>query len=70
VKVSGIWGGSLKGNEVGPAIYADFLPTALATGVYRAEPRAEIVAHGLDAISGGLGQLSKGVSAKKLVVTL
>lgn len=70
VKVSGIWGGTLKDNDVGPAIYADFLPAALACGAYRAEPPAEIVGRGLDAIPGGLKQLSQGVSAKKLVVAL
>ena len=70
VRVSGIWGGSLKDNAVGPAIYADFLPTALASGAYRAEPPAEIVAHGLAAIPAGLLRLRKGVSARKLVVTI
>ena len=70
VRVSGIWGGSLKDNAVGPTIYVDFLPTALATGAYRAEPKADIVGHGLDAIPVGLQRLRKGVSAKKLVVTL
>jgi hypothetical protein len=70
VHVSGIWGSDLKDNDVGPAIYADFLPSALATGAYRAEPPAEIVGHGLGAIPAGLRRLSKGVSAKKLVVTV
>jgi NADPH:quinone reductase-like Zn-dependent oxidoreductase len=70
VKVSGIWGGSLKDNEVGPAIYADFLPTALATGAYRAEPPAEVIGQGLDKIPAALEQLRGGVSAKKLVVTI
>jgi NADPH:quinone reductase-like Zn-dependent oxidoreductase len=70
VQVSGIWGGSLKDNRVGPAIYADFLPTALASGAYRAEPPAEIVGHGLAAIPEGLARLRKGVSARKLVVTM
>jgi NADPH:quinone reductase-like Zn-dependent oxidoreductase len=70
VQVSGIWGGSLKDNEVGPAIYADFLPTALAAGAYRAEPQAEVVGHGLEAIPAGLRRLRDGVSAKKLVVTV
>jgi NADPH:quinone reductase-like Zn-dependent oxidoreductase len=70
VRVSGIWGGSLKDNEVGPAIYRDFLPAALASGAYRAEPKAEIVGQGLGAIPQGLHRLRKGVSAKKLVVTL
>lgn len=70
VHASGIWGGTLKDNEVGPAIYNDFLPGALASGAYRAEPRAEIVGHGLDAIPAGLEQLRRGVSAKKLVVNI
>ncbi|GAA1792506.1 zinc-binding alcohol dehydrogenase family protein [Actinomadura chokoriensis] len=70
VRVSGIWGGTLKDNEVGPAIYADFLPTALATGAYRAAPDAVVVGHGLDRIPDALRQLRDGVSAKKLVVTV
>jgi NADPH:quinone reductase-like Zn-dependent oxidoreductase len=39
IHVSAIWGGTLKDNEVGAGIYADFLPTALATGTYRAALR-------------------------------
>ena len=70
VRVSGIWGGDLKDTPVGPAIYRDFLPGALATGAFRSEPPAEVVGHGLGAIPTGLKQLSGGVSAKKLVVTL
>ncbi|MDQ0811912.1 NADPH:quinone reductase-like Zn-dependent oxidoreductase [Streptomyces sp. B3I7] len=70
VTVSGIWGGTLKDNEIGPAIYADFLPAALASGVFRAAPDASVVGHGLDAIPEALRQLKQGVSAKKLVVTL
>jgi hypothetical protein len=64
VHASGIWGGTLKDNEVGPAIYTGFLPVALAAGAYRAEPQAEIVGHGLDAIPAGLQRLRNGVSAK------
>jgi len=70
VRVSGIWGGSLKDNEVGPAIYRAFLPAALASGAYRAEPQADVVGHGLGAIPAGLQRLRKGVSARKLVVTV
>jgi len=70
VQVSGIWGSALKDSEVGPAIYKDFLPAALATGAYRAEPPAEVVGHGLDAIPAGLQRLRKGVSAKKIVITI
>jgi hypothetical protein len=42
IQLSLIWGGTLKGNEVGPAIYADLLPAALAAGTYRAAPEAEL----------------------------
>lgn len=70
VRVTSIWGGSLKDNEVGPGVYVDFLPTALATGTYRAAPDAVIVGTGLDQIPEALEQLRKGVSAKKLVVTV
>ncbi|MGW6792688.1 zinc-binding alcohol dehydrogenase family protein [Streptomyces chartreusis] len=70
VTVSAIWGGTLKDNEIGPAIYADFLPTALASGTYQAAPEARVVGHGLATIPDALQQLKKGVSAKKLVVTV
>jgi len=70
VHVSGIWGGALKDSEVGPAIYTDFLPAALAAGTFKSAPEAEVVGHGLEAIPAGLKRLGGGVSAKKLVVTL
>jgi NADPH:quinone reductase-like Zn-dependent oxidoreductase len=70
VRVSTIWGGTLKDNEVGPAIYADFLPTALASGVYRASPDATIVGTGLASIPDALQQLRGGISLTKLVVTI
>ncbi len=70
VQVSVIWGGTLKDNEVGPAIYTDFLPAALAAGAYRAAPAATVVGEGLARIPDALQQLRRGVSAKKLVVTV
>ncbi|OPG13492.1 zinc-binding alcohol dehydrogenase family protein [Microbispora sp. GKU 823] len=70
VRVSGIWGGTLKDNEVGPAIYTGFLPTALATGAYRAAPDATVVGHGLARVPDALRQLRGGISATKLVVTV
>lgn len=70
VRVSGIWGGSLKDNEVGPAIYVGFLPTALASGAYRAAPDATVVGDGLAHIPEALQRLRDGVSASKLVVTV
>ena len=70
IQVSGIWGGTLKDNEVGPGIYADFLPAALACGAYRAAPEALVVGEGLEQIPNALDRLRKGVSASKLVVRL
>ena len=65
-----IFGSDLKDNEVGPAIYEDFLPKALATGFFVAAPDAEVVGKGLASIQGGLDLLKKGVSARKYVISL
>jgi len=70
VHVSAIWGATLKDNEVGPAIYRDFLPTALATGAYTPAPAATVVGEGLATIPLALERLKGGISAEKLVVTL
>jgi NADPH:quinone reductase-like Zn-dependent oxidoreductase len=70
IRVTSIWGGTLKDNEVGPAIYADFLPSALASGAYRAQPEATVVGEGLDSIPAALDRLRQGISATKLVVTI
>jgi NADPH:quinone reductase-like Zn-dependent oxidoreductase len=68
IQTSAIWGGSLKDNEVGPAIYAEFLGPALARGIYRAAPEAVVVGEGLAKIPEALARLRQGVSAQKLVV--
>jgi NADPH:quinone reductase-like Zn-dependent oxidoreductase len=68
IHLSLIWGATLKDNEVGPGIYADFLPAALASGAYRAAPEAVLVGEGLAQIPNAIDRLRKGVSAKKLVV--
>lgn len=70
IRVSSIWGGTLKDNEVGRGIYVDFLPGALASGVYRAAPPARVIGNGLEAIPEAIKQLRRGVSATKLVVTI
>jgi hypothetical protein len=71
VHVSVIWGATtLKDNEVGPAIYLDFLPAALAAGAYRAAPDATVVGDGLARIPDALRQLRRGRSAQKLVVSV
>jgi NADPH:quinone reductase-like Zn-dependent oxidoreductase len=71
VTVSFIWGGSLEGNEVGPAIYRAFLPGALATGAFRAAPEPTVVGSGLAAIPDAFRRFrAGGIGASKLVVTL
>jgi NADPH:quinone reductase-like Zn-dependent oxidoreductase len=65
-----IFGGSLADNEVGPAIYVDFLPRALAEGRYTAAPPALVVGAGLEAIETGFAVQRQGMSAQKVVVSL
>jgi len=64
-------GTSLIENEVGAAIWRDFLPEALATGSFQAKPDPEVSGQGLEAVWPACEKLKKGgISAKKLVVTL
>ncbi|KAK8070467.1 hypothetical protein PG997_010670 [Apiospora hydei] len=63
-------GTTLEGNEVGKAIYEDFLPRALATGRFVAAPEPEVVGKGLEFVQTTLDKLRRGVSAKKLVVEI
>lgn len=65
-----IFGTSLMDNEVGPLIYADFLPKALADSSYAAAPDPSVVGRGLGRIPAGLEAQRKSVSAKKVVVSL
>jgi len=65
-----ILGGSLKDNEVGKVIYEDFLPKALAVGQFVAGPDPVVVGKGLEYIQEALEVQKKGVSAKKVVVSL
>ncbi|KAL2871249.1 zinc-binding alcohol dehydrogenase family protein [Aspergillus lucknowensis] len=65
-----IFGGDLKDNEVGPAVFEAFLPKALAAGTFQAKPSAEVVGRGLESVQQGLDDLKAGVSAKKFVITL
>ncbi len=70
IRTKFIFGSSLMANEVGPMIYADFLPKALADGRYVAAPDPLVIGRGLDQIQAGLMIQKKGVSAKKVVVSL
>ena len=65
-----VWGGALVDNEVGPMIYQTFLPEVLANGSYLAMPAPDVVGHGLEAVPAAMERQRRGVSARKLVVTL
>lgn len=64
-----IFGSDLKDNEVGPMIWREFLPAALAQGRYRCVPEPDVVGSGLESIQRAVDFQSKGVSTK-VVVTL
>ncbi len=70
IKTKAIFGSTLMDNEVGPAIYVDFLPAALAQGRYTAAPPAQVVGHGLEQLQHAVDVQKQGVSAQKIVVTL
>ncbi len=70
VRVKFVIGSDLKKNEVGPAIFRDFLPEALAEVRYRPVPAATVVGTSLADLQQAMDQQRRGVSATKLVVTL
>lgn len=70
VRLSAIWGSALRHTPVGPAIWRDLLPGALADGRYRPVPEPVVVGHGLAAMQQALDQQRLGMAAQKVVVTL
>ena len=70
VRTRMIWGSALVANEVGPMIFEDFLPAALAAARFVAAPGPQVVGEGLAQIPVALERQRQGVSAAKLVVTL
>lgn len=65
-----IFGSDLMANEVSRAIYEDYLPAALAEGKYIAAPEPQVVGKGLEHVQEAMDLNQRGVSAKKLVVSL
>lgn len=65
-----VFGGTLKDNHVGPAIYKDYLPSALAAGKFAAAPSPKVVGQGLPALQHAFDTAKAGVSAQKIVVTV
>jgi NADPH:quinone reductase-like Zn-dependent oxidoreductase len=70
IKSNFIFGSSIAHNPVGKAIYVDFLPKALETGAFVPAPEPLIAGQGIESIETAFGIQQKGVSAKKVVVTL
>lgn len=70
IRTNFIFGSTLLYNEVGKAIYVDFLPRALAEVTYVAAPDPVVVGKGLECIQAGCDLQRKGMSAKKVVVSL
>ncbi|KAM0126933.1 hypothetical protein ACHAO1_009794 [Botrytis cinerea] len=63
-------GSTVATNSVGRAIFVDFLSDALEKGVFVAAPEAMVVGNGLESIEKGLEMQRKGVSARKVVISL
>lgn len=70
IRATFIWGSAIATSPVGPAVWAGYLPAALASGSHRLYPEADIAGHGLPAIQEAIDTLRRGVSARKLVITL
>ena len=70
VATSSIWGTALVDDPLGPAIFVDFLGPALSTGQFRAAPDPLVMGASLDDIPAAMEALRRGVSARKIVVSL
>lgn len=70
IRTKFIFGSTLMDNEVSTVIYEGFLPDALAAGRYVAAPEPVVIGHGLRHVQAGLDAQKRGVSARKVVVTL
>ncbi|OJJ54791.1 hypothetical protein ASPSYDRAFT_49883 [Aspergillus sydowii CBS 593.65] len=65
-----IFATTIKDNEVGKAIYEDFLPDALEQKRYTAAPEPLVVGSGLERIQDAVDVQARGTSARKVVVML
>lgn len=65
-----VFASTLRDNEVGPAIFRDFLPKALAQGLYQVAPEPWVIGRGLESVQEGFEAQRKGVSARKIVITV
>lgn len=70
VATRSIWGTELMQGSLGRGIFQDFLGPALASGRFIAAPQPLVAGDSLEAIPAAIALLRKGVSARKVVVSL
>lgn len=70
IREATIWGATPAFNGLANTLFGDFLTKALGEGAYVPAPQHQVVGHGLEYVQEAYDILGKGVSAKKLVVTL
>ncbi|KAK3392709.1 zinc-binding oxidoreductase CipB [Podospora didyma] len=72
VEVVGIMASDIENDEpeVARRIWGSFVPSALKSGKLAPYPEALVIGEGLDDVQKGLDVQKKGVSAKKVVITL
>jgi NADPH:quinone reductase-like Zn-dependent oxidoreductase len=70
IKTKMIFSSDMIDDGVGPVLFEEFLPKALAQGTFRCMPPHRVVGEGLEAIQEAFEVQKKGVSAEKIVVRL
>lgn len=68
-----VFSSSMAYNDISKALYERYLPEALVAGKLVSAPEPQVVGHGLDKVLDKVQEAfdaQKGVSARKLVVTL
>lgn len=70
VSVAGVFALTIRHNEVGPAVWANYVPKALETGQLKAVPEPLVIGSGLEKVQEGMDKNKAGVSARKVVIAL
>ncbi|KAL3433425.1 chaperonin 10-like protein [Aspergillus tetrazonus] len=70
VTVKSVFGTTIKDNQVGKAIYEDYLPKALKAGTFIPAPVALVAGKGLESVQAAVDLQAQGTSAQKVVVSL
>ena len=70
ITVTQVRGDDLRDDALAKTIYEDILPKALEGASYSPVPEPMVIGKGLEKVQEGIDLLRKGVSAKKVVVTL